>query len=184
MPTHKADLSQICINQLVSLTGMTSRTLKKRLKNLDPEDEDGKTLYYNSREALELVYGQWDAINPGDETGIPNIRVESAKNLKLKNQHLEFDLNVKKGQYVPRDDVQKMWSDRIVAFKSRLRILAVSICEELSTAGGSQKIEAILNERHDEVLSELAENADETSSEGDDDEGFEEAGAASETDDL
>lgn len=56
MATHKPDLSRLSLSQLSELTGFVPRTVKKRLRGLDPVARDGKTLWYSTRDALAKLY--------------------------------------------------------------------------------------------------------------------------------
>jgi hypothetical protein len=189
MAASKTDLTSLSLNQISQLVGMTYRTVKKKLACLDPEEKDGNTLYYNSREALEIIYlgtpeERSENADAGSSGGNINMRFEAARNIKLKNDHLDFDLQVKRQKYVPLEEVRKMWTDRAVAFKSRLRQLAAQLAEEIHGVDDSQKVAQIIERGHDEALNEMADDGIEERPEEADDGDAEEAPSAAEADDF
>src|ERR1043166_8530585 len=104
MPTHKQNLRLLSLNQLSEITGIGYRTLKKKLANVDPQEEDGRTLLYNSIDALQQIYlgindsdGADDSQDGEEGRGKINIARETARNIKLRNDHLAHDLEVKRG---------------------------------------------------------------------------------------
>jgi hypothetical protein len=186
MPTHKQPLSPLSLNQLSELTGVGYRSLKKKLRGLDPEDQDGRTLLYNSIDALGLIYGGDEdegEEGEGESSGKIDGRYQQARLTKYKADHLAFDLEVKKGAYLPKLDVETWLSNRILGFKARLRTIATTL-SPLLVGKTVDEIERLLGQAHDEALTEMAGDDDDKSAEGSDDEDYEEASSASEAEDI
>ena len=53
MPTHGPDLSRLSLSQLAAISGRDRRTVRKRLEGVDPVAQDGSTLWFSARAALE-----------------------------------------------------------------------------------------------------------------------------------
>lgn len=191
MATHKTDLAFVSLNQLTQLTGQTYRTIKKKLTGVDPADQDGRTLIYHAREALDRIYygnpeerSDDEGDNPDGPPKFIDRRYHESRQVKLKADHLEFDLDVKRGKFVMVEMVRKMLNDRMIAFRTRLRQTSSQIAEEVEGEADIQKRTAIVERYHDEALNEMADDEIDDSPEAADDGSSEEAATAAEADDL
>lgn len=188
MPTHKQSLHLLSLNQLSELTGVGYRTLKKKLASIDPEDEDGRTLLYKSTTALEAIYYGTDEERAEDDTDDQgrkkiDMAYETARNMQLKNEKLEHEIKVARGEFVSKLDNETWMTNKMLGFRTKLRNIAATLSEQL--VGLEQKaIESILRQAHDEALIEMAVEDDGESVEGVEEEGSSETSPAAETDDL
>lgn len=143
MPTHKRDFSRVSLTDLGDLTGKPYRTVVKRLEGLEPAAQDGKTLWYVAREALERIYGH---VSPMAE----RIRLDASRAdaQEMKNQ-------VTRGELVPGVDVALVGATFLNAVK--MRVMGLRTLGPLIRAAGSDAEAAeILDSGARDALSELA----------------------------
>lgn len=115
MPTHKPDLSELSLGQLVQLTGSTHRTIKARLRGLKPIRTDGRTLFYDPQRALPMIFKVGNVIDLQEESA--RLKREQARGEAMKNAKAS-------GSLLERDDVVETWSAKIAAAKRKLRAVA------------------------------------------------------------
>lgn len=139
------------ISRLAELTGTSTRTVKRRLETLTPI-QDGKALKYESREALALIY----QLGSGEEDA-PDLSLERAKLARAQRIKIDLETEVLRGNLIPADTVERVWSDLLGAFRARclavpsraaLQVLAVADLNEAETILKGLIHEA-LNELHD-----------------------------------
>ncbi len=89
MATHKPDIGKLCISQLQKITGKSYRTVKSRLNEIDPISRDGKTLFFETKKALSLIYESKDAY------------AEKARLDRLRADEIEHRLQLAKNEVAP-----------------------------------------------------------------------------------
>lgn len=165
MATHKTPLSPLSINQLCEITGHTYRTIKKKLAKVDPEEQDGRTLYYNTIDALHVIFGA----DEGSDGKKIDGRYELARLNKLRADHLELDLKVKRGELTSAEELRRKYIGLVTTFRSRCLSLSRRLASEVRNAASEREAVAIIDEAMREVLSELSrydEGADKGDREG------------------
>lgn len=129
MPTHKPDLSRLSISQLHQLTGRSRETIRRRLEGLEPAARDGKTIWYEAREALPRIAG-----GEGLDLSAERARLarEQADAQEMKNA-------VARGELVPADQIEGAW----VALLSGVRTRLLAVCGKAApTAHAAETIAA------------------------------------------
>lgn len=153
MPTHKSDLSRLNLNKLVEITGMTSRTIKKRLGGLDPVEKDGRSLLYLTKEALPLIYCPDDFDDEIEKLDLTQERALLAREQRiaqtLKNEETKRNL-------IPLDLAISLIVAQNLAIKSALRGLPSKAKTKIPglTAAAVQKMRRLI----DGVLQNLTDN--------------------------
>ena len=161
MATHKAPLSPLSIAQLCEITGRGFRTVKKRLEKLEPEKTDGKTIYYNTKDALHLIFGHDD----GEGKRLDG-QYELARLNKLRADHLELDLQVKRGELVNAKEFLQKYANLVATFRARCLSLSRRLVPEIRNADNEREAIVIFEKEMKEVLSELSRYDGGTDSEG------------------
>lgn len=137
------------INQLVDLTGLNYRTIKNRLKPIATVREDGRSHFYDTRDALKLLY--------------PTVATEMAKeNLLLeraRREKAEIEVGQLKGQLVPIADVGKVIRKEYSYVRSQLRAMPSNMAKPLSMISDAHLVYKRLSEAVDECLTELTADA-------------------------
>ena len=144
MPTHKGDLTILTLTQLSELVGRKPHTVRRRLDGLPPVRTNGRTRYYNSAAALELIY-----LTETADLSRERARLAKAQSFaqELKNQETE-------GRLLDRDEVIETSSARIVAAKSKLRAIPKKLRTRIP--GFTVAMARMVLEQIDEALTELA----------------------------
>ena len=143
MPTHKINLTVLTLTQLGELVGRKPATVRRMLDGIEPIRTDGRSRFYESRPALERIFGS-DTIDLSRERA--RLACAQAHAQELRNAESE-------GRLLDRDEVIETSSARIVAAKSKLR----AIPKRLVSSGELPKCYArVMLRRVDEALTELA----------------------------
>jgi len=153
------------INELMTLTGKSFRTIKKRLESITPEQENGNCgTLYDLRKVLPLLYRP--SAEPKSLTDYRILRDKSEARLaEAKAQKLRLEVGLMKKKLVPLEIAEKEWAALVSTFRSRMLALpsrASLIVHDLETP---QEIEMTLKEFIHEALTELSSNASITSKE-------------------
>ena len=133
------------LSQLRLITGRSERLIRKRLAGLQPCATDGRTAWYATRVALELIF-RGEAVDLSHERAL--LAREQAEGQKLRNR-------VKRGELLEAAEVALAGSMLISAFRSRmlsLRSLAPQLRATASDAAAGELLEAAIRD----ALSDLA----------------------------
>jgi hypothetical protein len=158
----KPDLTSVTLNQLEQLTGISYRTLKKRLVDLDPSFKDGNSIFYDPKEALPLIYKATEEkrIPFGlgfDPTGL-DPQTEKAKLDKARREKILIETRILKKELIPADQVENTWADIAVAIRSKILGMPTKIAPKVAALKGDvQKIEAELKSNCREICEELSQ---------------------------
>ena len=131
MATHKQNLSKLSINQLSLVTGKAYNTVKRLLGGLDPSSKDGRTLYYSTPDALAKIYGK-------------KTEPESDRLDRLRADQVEFDLSIKRGEYLPADDVQIVLNEAMVIISSNEDAIPGRLAQQLANMTDAAQIRKLL----------------------------------------
>lgn len=167
----KPDLSKLSINQLQELTGCSYRTVKKRLSDegVDPIQKDGNSLFYDPKEALPIIFEVQgyhtsgfapDVVgeDPGDSesTGRMDPAKENAKLAKARTEKIKIEIEVMKKNLIPADEVEREWSDLVVAFRSRILGISARYASILFATIDVREFEIKLKDIHRDALTQLS----------------------------
>lgn len=158
MSNPKVDLTKLSINQLETLTGSTYRTIKKILADVPPAETTGNAILYEAREALFLVFEAQGVRRPppnADGVEILDPAQEKAKLDRKRTELVDLQLQEKKGILIPADEVEKTWSDQVVACRSKMLGIPNRLSAQLAVITDPHVIEAKLESTIREALNEL-----------------------------
>src|SRR5690606_34800318 len=105
---HKEDLAWLTLNQLSQLTGVTYRTIKKRLADakLEPGHKDGRSSYYDPIRALPIIFEVGKKSNGEEEICLSD---EQAKLARARTEKTMLETEVLKGNLIPSEIVEAGW---------------------------------------------------------------------------
>jgi hypothetical protein len=166
MSRLKADLSLVSLNQLCTLTGKTSRTLKKLLAEMPPKSTESGTLWYAPAEALPVIYGVdlvtrrlGEMMESGD-TEMLDPMLQKARFDKLRADKVALEIEQIKKNLIPRDKVEASWVKLVSNLRTAImnfpNHVAPKVCQ-VKTIPETQKV--LKTECH-ELLKELSEYRD------------------------
>ena len=143
MPTHKSDLTVLTLTQLGQLVGRKPETIRRMLDGLEPIRTDGRSRFYESRPALERIFGT-DTIDLSRERA--RLASAQAGAQELKNEETA-------GRLLDRDEVIQTWSQRIIAAKSKLRSIPKRLRSRVPrfTASMARLVQQMIDEALDEL---------------------------------
>ena len=148
MPTHKESLNELSLSQIENLTGLVYRALKRRLGDLEPVRKDGKTLFYNPRDAFRRILASNSAeLNPMQERG---------RLWKTQADLAELDLRERIGELVEAQEAREAVLQYSTLCRNKLMGIPVRAAQSLSGETDIHKIEALLRGAINEALDELA----------------------------
>jgi phage terminase Nu1 subunit (DNA packaging protein) len=112
MPTQR-DISRLSITQLAWISRVAKETASKKLREaqLDPVAQDARATYYDPRDAIPILLGVGDGLNPA---------AERARLDRAKSELAELELERERGNVVPREDQQQALIALATAVASRL----------------------------------------------------------------
>lgn len=155
MPTTKADLSELSLNQLCTLTGMTYRTVVKRLADVTPCAKDGKTKYYDPVEALPVLYAKKDEGGGGGD--FKKLTEERTRLTKALADKEELNVAVMRNEYIHHEVVSFVWTTMISNAKNRLNGMASKLSPLVSMNSDVIENERIIENECRAAQAELAE---------------------------
>lgn len=136
------------ITQLMTLTGISRATIKARLANLPHQQGPGNSQLFESRDALPALFGRPDArLDPAQEkAGLDRVRRELA----------ELDLQCRRLELLPADEVAAAWSAQVLVAKGRFMAMPARIAPALLRQHDLRGIEGTLKEAIFEIMRELS----------------------------
>jgi phage terminase Nu1 subunit (DNA packaging protein) len=152
MSGKKTNLRNCSISQLQDLTGAAYKTIKERLKDLKPAYVDGQADYYDSREALALIYKARSGQKANTDLSEERARLARAQREKYELQNAE-----RRGILIPAEIVESVWADMLLNFKAKIMSISNKAAPIVSGLGSISEIEELLKKHHLEALNELAE---------------------------
>lgn len=140
---------EMTMNQLVELTGKTFRTIKKRLEPLAPVREAGNASYYNTKDALALLYP-----TIASEMAQENLMLERARREKA-----QIEVGKMRGELIPVGDIAKVLGTQFGFLRAQIRSIPSKSAKPLSMISDPHEVYNRLTEMVDECLSELTADA-------------------------
>ena len=160
MTTH--DPTQQTITQLVHLTGKSYATIKKRLITLPPLQVTTKEIFYNSKDALPLIYG----VDIADSDKI-NFNVEKARSELNRADKLEMENRVRRGELVERSEVLTLLQKSFGAVRAKLLSIPTKSAPVIVTLGEATLVQSTLKKFINDALDELTYPGFKDDTEGD-----------------
>lgn len=157
MSRQLIDLSRMTINQMSEITGSSFRTIKKRLAGLESVKTEGRQVFFETQKALRLIYLSNEAKEGSDiELELLDPQLQKARLDKARTEKVELEIDVLKGNLIPADQVERAWSDLIIAFRAKILSLHSKISPQLASLKTIPEIELKLKTELREALSELS----------------------------
>lgn len=142
------------VSKISELTGADRRTLKKLFEHLSPIIE-GTSHLYETKEALPLVYRKPQS-NESD-TGNLDIVQERARLTYHQANIAELDEDVRRGELIPADVVERVWSDMAASFRAKILSIPTKAAHQFVNLTNISEIQDALKEHHCEALLELSD---------------------------
>jgi phage terminase Nu1 subunit (DNA packaging protein) len=145
---------KVTYNQLSELTGMTYRTIKKRIDGLDPVGVTRNNAnQWESREALQMIYG----VAGADKDNKLDAQQEKAKldkerriTQRLKNRQLE-------GELIHVDQIRDQWQRIVVAIRTQFMALPNRLSQMLETVSTPRERRQMIEDEVKIILNGLAD---------------------------
>jgi hypothetical protein len=154
LPTHGPDLSRFNLTQLRALTGHAERTLRKRLGDLAPIAQDGRTVWYPARAALERIY-------LGEALDLTR---ERARLARAQSEAQEAKNRRDSGEWIEASAFDRSLVAISVTIRDRVLAVVNAITPEVMTIVGSAEIArrvGFVVDRHlRAALADLADDAE------------------------
>ena len=141
---------EVNLNQLVNLTGMAYRTVKKRLSGLKPIKSDQAGIYYNSKEALPILFGV------GGDEGF-DLSKERARLAKLQGDAQDLKNKLTRGEIVHADQVKNNALKTGVMIRTLLETIGNKVAPVLVDLDAPAAIADVINREINQVLSKLSD---------------------------
>ena len=140
----------INIDRIADLCGSTRRTVIKRLKDLPRQKGDGRSINYESTDALPIMFGMG---KPSDKSTLEKQRTRLAS---AQAEKIELELEVIKGDLIPAEQVRSVVDSMVSAFRSRMLSLPIKAAPVVVTMADALEAEKILRDHVYEALNELS----------------------------
>jgi hypothetical protein len=144
------DNSIMNLKDLEVITGKTFKTLKKKLENLDPVRVTPKGNFYDSRQALPLLY---EAKHEGDL----DLSHERAKLANAQTEKTIIETEKLKERFVLVEEVRREWESKVLVTRAKLLLLPKKIAFDIKGMTDVHDIEERLEEYIHEALTELSQ---------------------------
>jgi len=137
------------VKQLAWLVRCAHDTAGRRLAEagLAPVRSDGRTVYFDPRDALPVLLGVGDGLNP---------QAEKARLDRARAEIAEHQLAERRGEYVRGDDVDVFLLALVGGFAQRARAIPPKAAPEVRSTASDREGEAVLEGFVNEALDELA----------------------------
>jgi hypothetical protein len=139
---------KITISKIHELTGIDRRAITRRLAPLTPDNQGNVGHFYDSAEALRLVFG----VGSGDL----DPQQEKALLDRTRRELLEIEVDIRKGNIIPADLVQTHWEKMIANCRAQLLNLPNRLATKTVGAATYQQAEREARDLIHEALHELA----------------------------
>jgi len=141
----------INIENMTDLTGSTRKTILRRVKDLIPQITKGRGHWYESKEALPLVFGL------GNESKKGSLEVERTRLTSVQAEKIELEIKVIKGQLIPAEHVREVVDTMLSAFRSKMLSLPTKAAHAVLPLADQAEAEDVLREYVNEALQELSD---------------------------
>lgn len=133
------------MSELARISGKKPETIKKRLGELSPSREDGRTLYYRPREALPLIFQSDDP------------QAEKARLDRARADLAEHDLALKRREALDATEVEEAWTETLSALRNRLLAIPGKAAPHAAQAASTHEAQEAIREEIEAALAELSQ---------------------------
>jgi len=133
------------LNGLGELTGIDRRTIKRKIAHLKYK-KDGRSHFYNSEEALPIIYSRDSGVYDSDQ--------ERARLTHHQANIASLDEQIKEKSLIPSDVVLDRWQMILANVRARLLSIPTSIavsCENASREDVEEKASELVRQALDEL---------------------------------
>lgn len=138
---------KVTLADLEKLTGISYKTIVKRLADIAPVEKTNKEIFYNSASALPLLFGR----NKEDL----NLIQEKARWTKIQADKGLIELEKLQEDTVDKHIFMKGWIEKVVACRSKLLSVALQTSGEIATCDDVDTIYRIIHQKIEEALLEI-----------------------------
>lgn len=138
------------ISQLSKITGKDRATISTRLQDMKPTKEDGRAKYYDSQEALQVIYAAESF--KGMQKKIEMVEYEIQKE-KLHKVRIENEMQM--GKLVPIAEVAKTVEREYSFVKAQLKSIPAKLSLPISMETEPALVNKMMMDEINQVLSEL-----------------------------
>lgn len=131
-------------NELVGLTGMNPKRIRKKLAEIVPSHQNGAWTYYDSEVALEAIFR-------AENSDSKDYSQEQARLLKAKRENVILETKILAKKLVYQSDVDENWRLKRKTIEKRIKQLEERLSEVFPDEAFRTRIQALLTE----ALSEL-----------------------------
>ena len=141
---------RISYNGLTELTGMTYRTVKKRLAaaGVDSVGKEGNALLFDSADALPALF----VVSEQDST----LEAERLRLTKEQADAQELKNAVARGELLDGDEVEQEWQSMIAASRAKMLTIPTKVAADYPLVEERPRVEAMVKGYLYEALDELA----------------------------
>lgn len=145
------------LQQVEHLTGITFKTLKKRIQaaGITPTQEKGTATIYDTRVLLPALFQR-------SSNNVEQLSIERARLAKAQRERIEIEIERLKGKLVEKEEWYKDWYSMLVDFKNNLLSISLKVTP-LVVGKSSDEIYNILRGQINGALDELAARTKEKS---------------------
>jgi len=149
--------TQFSLAQLEELTGVTFKTLKKRLKEVEPVRKVRNTSLYRGKDALPAIYqvDSPEAWNLNKERA--KLAAAQAKKAERDIARADIELAKLKEKLVDVEIFEAEYSKIITAFKDKVLSIPAKVCKTVTKCTDEPQNYKTLTDACYETLSELSE---------------------------
>lgn len=149
MPTQR-DISKLSITQLAWICRCAKDTASKKLREakLEPAGEDGKTTFYDPRDAVPILLGVGEGLNPA---------AEKARLDRAKAELAELELQEKRGELAPVEDQESVLIALVTTLASRMDGVPPQAAHEVARESDPAVCQEIIARHIRAAREELAE---------------------------
>lgn len=144
---------------LERLTDIGLRTMAKRLEKagVQPIGLDGRKKMYSSSEALPAIYGSQGRGGDEDGSADPGLVAERTRLTRINADRKALLLAKEKGELIPADLAEAVWSKMILGCRAKLLALPKRIAPQAVCFRTALELEEAIADGIREALTELAE---------------------------
>ncbi len=140
------------IDHIVDLTGSTRRTVVKRCINLTRVAGEGRSILYESKDALPLMFGV--GLKNSDKVTLESERTRLASAQATKT---ELEVEVIKENLIPANQVREVVDAMVTNFRAKMLSLPSKAAHAVLPLADHAEAEDVLREYIREALLELSE---------------------------
>lgn len=146
--------------QLSDLTGISPRTLTRKLDGVKFKSGPRNSQLYDSRDVLARLYGA------SDEDDTPSYDSERTRLTRAQADHEELKVQTLEATLIPADTVEQTWMDMALSMRAKLLGLPTRIAPKVMAATSLRDVEEFARQEIYAALDELSGHREPDQSEG------------------